>query len=335
MAPRLSRIQRKELQNVIISKLQGEEDIKDEDIATQITGCTARSVRNARSNILQYGTIDAPAKTLGRPKEITENMWLAIRYELEQCPGLSQQALADFLFKQYSVRVSRATIGRGIQRQVWTKKVMDTVAKERNQELRNFYIEKRSHIDPKCMVFVDETGDDRRRAILKRGYAPKGVRPVQTKRFHRGKRVSCLPAYTLDGIIYSEVYEEYTNNDVFEAFLERLLPHCGRYPGPKSVVYMDNASWHDLSVRIKDMYAQAGVLLETQSPYSPDLNPIEYFFGSIKKQIESRAVEDEDLIQADFKSYFQMKVYTMGQGENGKRWAKGHFRKAQIFIAED
>ena len=334
MAPKLSAKQRKVLEKVIVSKLQGVESINDEDIATDIVPCTARSVRNGRSNILKYGTINAPTTALGRPKEITENMWLAIRHELEQRPGLSQQQQANFLFKQYGVRVSRATIGRGLQRESITKKVMDTVAKEQNQELRNFYIERRSHIDPSCMVFTDETGDDRRRAIPKRGYASKGVRPVQKKQFHRGKRVSCLPAYTLDGIIYCEVYEEYTDTDRFEGFLERLLPHCNSFPQRYSAVFMDNATWHNLSVKIKDMYAEAGVLLEHQSPYSPDLNPIEYFFGSIKTHIESCAVEDEDLIQADFKSYFQMKVNTLGRGENGARWAKGHFRKSQIYLDE-
>lgn len=99
-------------------------------------------------------------------------------------------------------------------------------------------------------------------------------------------------------------------------------------------MFMDNVTWHNLSVKIKDMYAEAGVLLEHQSPYSPDLNPIEYFFGSIKTHIESCAVDDEDLIQADFKSYFQMKVNTLGRGENGVRWAKGHFQKLQIYLDE-
>ena len=90
---------------------------------------------------------------------------------------------------------------------------------------------------------------------------------MQAKRLRRGKRVSCLPAYSLEGTIYSEVYEEHTNNAIFEGFLGRLLPHCGRYPGANSIVYMDNKSWHELSMRIKDIYAQASVLLEAHSPY--------------------------------------------------------------------
>jgi len=38
----------------------------------------------------------------------------------------------------------------------------------------------------------------------------------------------------------------------FEDFISQLLHHCGRYPEPKSVIVMDNASWHH-SERILQM----------------------------------------------------------------------------------
>ncbi|KAL7940597.1 hypothetical protein V8C42DRAFT_337055 [Trichoderma barbatum] len=124
-------------------------------------------------------------------------MWLAIQYKLEQHPNMSQQTLANFLNKEYKVNISRHMIGRAMKRRKWTKKVMTTIAKERNQDLRDDYIDRRAHFDPKQMIFVDESGDDRGIAIPRLGYAPKGVTPVQIKRFHRGKRVSFLPAYTV------------------------------------------------------------------------------------------------------------------------------------------
>jgi transposase len=179
------------------------------------------------------------------------------------------------------------------------------------------------------MIFIDESGSDRGIAILTRGYAPKGVTPRQVKRFHRGKRVQILPAYTIDGVIYCEVYEENTDIDVVEGFLERLLPYCGRYPEPKSVIFMDNASFHFFSPEVKERFASAGVIIEYQSPYSPDLNPIEYLFGSLKNHIRERSREDEDLIQGDFKSYLLMQVRVVGRDP---KIAKGHFKKAQIDI---
>ncbi|KAL0930259.1 TPR domain-containing protein [Colletotrichum truncatum] len=331
MSTRLSKPQRTELQNVIISKFKGEETITDEEIAKRIVSCTTRTIRRARSKILKHGTIDPPRRATGRPREVTENMWLALKNHLEEHPCLSQQSMADFLFEQYQVKVSRFNIGRVLKRAGWTKKVTRTIAKERNPDLRDDYIERRSHYKVKQMIFIDESGSDRGLAILERGYAPKGVTPVQTKRFHRGKRVQVLPAYTIDGVIYSEVYEENTDVNIVEGFLERLLPLCGRYPAPRSVIFMDNASFHFFSPALKDKFTQAGVIIEYQSPYSPDLNPIEYLFGSVKNRIRKQFLEDEDLIQGDFKSYLQMQIRVVGEN---KRVARGHFRKAQISTEE-
>jgi transposase len=135
----------------------------------------------------------------------------------------------------------------------------------------------------------------------------------------------------MDGIIYSEVYEENTDVGVVEEFLERLLPFCGRFPEPRSVIFMDNASFHFFSPRTKEMLAEAGVLIEYQPPYCPDLNPIESLFGSVKNRIRKRARQDGDLIQADFKSYLRMQMRIVGRD---RKIAKGHFRLAQILIDE-
>jgi transposase len=328
MAPKLSKIQRAELENVIVNKLQGAEDVTDKEIARTIVPCSTRTIRTARSKILKHGRIVSASRS-GRPREVTENMWLALKHELDRDPCISQRAMADFLHsKDATVKVSRFTIGRELARRGWTKKVTRNIAKEQDQDLRDDYIERRSHYTPEQMIFIDESGCDRGLATLGRGYAPKGVTPVQIKRFHRGKRIQMLPAYTVDGVIYSEVYEENTDTQVFEGFIERLLPFCGRYPEPRSVIFMDNASFH-FSPKIDEMLAQAGVVKELQAPYSPDLNPIEPFFGSVKNRIRERARQDADLIRGDFKEYLRMQIRIVGQD---KKIARGHFRLAQILV---
>ena len=80
------------------------------------------------------------------------------------------------------------------------------------------------------------------------------------------------------------------------------------------------------------MFAEAGVLIEFSSPYSQDLSPIEYFFGSLKGRIRKRWLEDEDLIKYDFKLYITMQINVLGRGETARRIARIHFKKAQIYI---
>ena len=42
----------------------------------------------------------------------------------------------------------------------------------------------------------------------------------------------------------ARVFQGSTDTAVFEDFIEQLLYHCGRWPEPKSVLIIDNASFH-------------------------------------------------------------------------------------------
>jgi hypothetical protein len=94
------------------------------------------------------------------------------------------------------------------------------------------------------LVFIDESGVDKSIGIHRKGWAPRGKGPRQVKRFHRGPRFQILSAYTQDGVIHFRVYQGSTDAENFENFVEELLPYCGRWPAPKSVLIMDNASFH-------------------------------------------------------------------------------------------
>ena len=53
-----------------------------------------------------------------------------------------------------------------------------------------------------------------------------------------------------------------------------------------SVVIMDNASYHK-SQQLKDLFKQYSCLLVFLPPYSPDLNPIEPMWGTIKQDLRN------------------------------------------------
>jgi hypothetical protein len=97
---------------------------------------------------------------------------------------------------RFSVR--RALIG-------WSKKATQNIAQERNQDLRDDYIYEVSFLRSDQLVFLDETGVDRSIGIHSKGWARRGKRPRQVKRFHRGHRFQILPAYTQDGVIHFRV----------------------------------------------------------------------------------------------------------------------------------
>jgi transposase len=108
---------------------------------------------------------------------------------------------------------------------------------------------------------------------------------IQVSRFKREKRYQILPAYTQDGVILARVFQGSTNATVVEEFIEQLLPLCSKWLEPKSVLVMDNASFHHTE-QIKQMCHNAGVKLVYLPPYSLDLNLIEEFFAELKAFIK-------------------------------------------------
>jgi transposase len=180
------------------------------------------------------------------------------------------------------------------------------------------------------LVFVDESGCDRRAGYRRWGWSPKGSSPIEVTKFGRGKRWHILPAYAQDGILLRRVYQGSTDSDLFEDFIAQLLHHCGRYPEPKSVIVMDNASWHR-SEKILQLCQDAGVVLEFLPPYSPDFNPIEEYFGVLKKFIKRKWHANEDFIAREFQMFLEWCVDVVGDDE---RIAESHFRHAGISITE-
>ena len=82
------------------------------------------------------------------------------------------------------------------------------------------------------MVWVDETGSDRRDSIRKYGYAICSQYPVCHRLLERGPRVSAIAAMSRDGIIALDVHKGSVNGDVFLDFVRgSLSPKCKNLMG--------------------------------------------------------------------------------------------------------
>ena len=74
------------------------------------------------------------------------------------------------------------------------------------------------------------------------------------------------------------------------------LPLMGQFPGPNSVLIMDNARVHH-GGRVNELCEAANVLLVYLPPYSPDFNPIEKVFSVLKSKLKRQQIltgTDED-----------------------------------------
>jgi transposase len=153
---------------------------------------------------------------------------------------------------------------------------------ERNEQDREEYMALiAAHYRPEQLVFADESHFNR--LTLRRPYAwaLRGERATKYEFFLCGNKYSILPALSLDGILHLEVVENAVTGDIFRQFIEGLLPCMNKWPLPHSVLVVDNAAIHKVA-GIRELVEGHGMCLLYLPAYSPDFNPIELTFSSIK-----------------------------------------------------
>ncbi|TPR10100.1 RNase H family protein [Aspergillus niger] len=264
--------------------------------------CSKQAVKYIRSNLRVFGSPRAPPTRVGRARLITPVMLEALCEHLLEKPGLYLDEMAMFLWDEFGLQVATSSISRALSSVGWSKKTVQQKAKEQNPDLRDEYIHEISEFKSYQLVFVDESGCDKRIGFRRTGWAPSGIAPVQVSRFHRDKRYQILPAYSQDGVVLFRIFNGTTDAVVFEEFIEDLLRYCRKYPEERSVLVMDNAAFHH-SERVEQLCSEKGVKLIFLPPYSPDLNPIEEFFAELKAFIRRHWYLYEEDPSQGFENY--------------------------------
>jgi transposase len=276
MAPNLAKSQTELIGDMIFSGVS----FTNSEIA-KAAGCSIRCIQAIRSNFQHFGSLKAPRNGGGRRASVTPLMLDALCEHLLEKPGLYRSEMVIFLWDEFDVLVSTYSVGRALNSRNWTKKTIRRVANGRNPDLRDLYLHNLEEFRSYHLIYVDESGYNQRVGFRRTGWSPTSTTRIQVTRFQRENRYQILPAYAQDGIIYARVFQGSIDSTVFEDYIKELLPLYGRWPEPKSVLIIDNASFHYIE-RIEQMCYEAGVKLVYLPPYSPDLNPIEEFFAKLK-----------------------------------------------------
>jgi transposase len=129
---------------------------------------------------------------------------------------------------------------------------------------------------------VDETGFDAP-LIRNYGYAPRGQRLYGDHTGKRFARTSLIAGLKRGKALAPMEFKGYCNTDVVMAWVNKLLiPALSK----GDVVIWDNATFHK-SPRLREAFERAGIGLLFLPAYSPDLNPIEQFWATLKSWMRS------------------------------------------------
>ncbi len=268
----------------------------------------------------QTGSVQKRPYPEGRlEKKLTPTVELIILTLVIQRPGILLREVQIELLRDYGVNVGLSTICHFLHKSGFTHQRMVLVAKQRDEYLRTTFTIDVSVYQPEMLVFLDETGADRRNTIRKYGYSLRG-RPARSHELLiRGEHVSAIALMSVQGLLDCKLVHGPVDGDAFYDFVHtHLLPLLQPYNGcnPHSVVILDNASIHHVEEAVKAI-EDVGAIVHFLPPYSPDLNPIEEAFSKVKSSM--RSLQDM-MMQVDDIDMIALTAFSMINQRDCKHW---------------
>ena len=237
-----------------------------------------------------------PSRQPSRPSlhKLSESEERLIVALIMECPTTYLHEVCKEIQQITGKSVSESTVCRILRRHGLTRKVR-MIALQRCEYLRAIFMAEVLLYSRDQFVWIDESGCDARNYRRKFGYSLRGTRAECDHLLVRGKKIPSIAALCTAGIMVVTSTTETINADIFYDFVRgSLLPTTNPFDGStaKSIAVMDNCAVHHVLI-VEDLFTNAGVLLLWLPPYSPDLNPIEEAFSSVKAYLK----QHDDILQ--------------------------------------
>src|SRR3977135_4479710 len=143
---------------------------------------------------------------------------------------------------------------------------------------RRIWIREQGMLDPARLVFIDETAVSTNMVRL-RGRAPRRVRVIGSVPLGAWQTITFVAALRHNKMTAPMVIEGAMTGEMFLAYVEQcLIPTLKR----NDIVVMDNCRVH-LGPGIREAIEKARATLRYLPKYSPDLNPIEMPYSTLKE----------------------------------------------------
>lgn len=262
---------------------------KDAGEVARVLGVSESSVYRYSQLFRVTGDVRPLAKRNGPAKELSEFEVLFLVNLALSKPGIYLRELQDELCRSLMHWVDLSTICRALHGVGMTRQVMKQYSVRRSEVKRAEFWLEFDYIDPFMIVWIDETGFDRRNSLRKFGYGIRGLPPVNYSLKLRGRRYSAIGILSTDGVEDVYIVDESVNGEKFLFFVRKyLLPILMPFNGsnPKSIVVLDNASIHHTAA-VEATIRSVGAIVRYLPPYSPDMNPLEEVFAEVKQFLVS------------------------------------------------
>ena len=226
-------------------------------------------------------TGETVARKQGKPRGCKLDLHEAFLLGLIKAqPDVTLEEMREALLRNHGLAASLATIWRFFEsRGITFKKTAHAQEQEREDvaEARRKWREMQPQLDPKRLVFIDESGFTTKMARL-RGRSARGERLIASIPHGHWKTLTFIAGLRHDRIVAPMVLDGPMDGAAFLAYVEKFLAPA---LSPGDIVMADNLSSHKVA-GARELIEAAGAEFWLLPPYSPDLNPIEQAFSKFK-----------------------------------------------------
>ncbi|MBX8645052.1 MAG: IS630 family transposase [Thermoplasmata archaeon] len=255
-------------------------------------GVTTRCLRKWKTS----NAVERPLNRLHLRKLQPQHVELLTNY-VEQHKTTSLRDLQGKAQRDYGVHVGRTAMWRVLHSKNYTYKKASKQYTEANADRQSAFrseIQNLLHDETRRIVALDEAAFFLNHART-HAWAKKGQRAIVPRPGVRGKMHSLLLAVSAEGVIAWELFERAVTAQRFLGFLDRISQH--------SVLVLDNAAIHRAThalsrnglMTVPAKANERNIKLQYLPPYSPQLNPVELCFNTIRTHVNStmpRRIED-------------------------------------------
>jgi transposase len=258
--------------------------------AARIFGVSASCVIELMQRFSALGHC-RPEKFGGYKRPILAEHEDTVRALIRARPDLTISELRQEL-SGTGIKVGRSSVGRFVDRLDLTYKKTLRAAEQLRPDVaaaRETWREERKSLDPRRLVFIDETWASTNMAP-RYGRCEKGKRLIAHVPF--GQTTTLIAALRHDGLTAPCVFDGPINGEKFRAYVEQILVPTLK---PGDLVLMDNLSSHKVA-GVRQAIEAAGAERRFLPPYSPDMDPIEQGYAKLKNTLRKMARRTVDAL---------------------------------------
>jgi hypothetical protein len=152
-----------------------------------------------------------------------------------------------FVWDEFEISVNDSIVNRALKRLNWNRKKMMRQTAQRNQQLRNDWMQRLSEWIAEQLIFLDESVACERIDDRRYDWAFSDIVLTMSQNLRRSKRWSILSAFIVNDYIAWEMHQNNITAIIFNDFVQnQMLSQCISiiYENLRSILILNNARIH-------------------------------------------------------------------------------------------